>query len=215
MTDRRPLKTRSRHSARWLASLLARASVSPNSVSLAGIVFSAGAAAALASLPRSDSRGQISLLVLAAVCIQLRLLCNMLDGLIAVEGGKHTPSGILYNEIPDRIDDVLILVGAGYAVSGSAGLLLGWLAAALAIMTAYVRLLGGSLQLVQDFTGPMAKPQRMALLTVACLASIIEVIVTGYRGVVLAGALIFMIFGMCWTLYRRVHRIHRQLIGRP
>ena len=33
-------------------------------------------------------------------------LANMLDGLLAVEGGQQTKTGELYNEIPDRIADV-------------------------------------------------------------------------------------------------------------
>ena len=51
--------------------------------------------------------------------IQLRLIANLLDGLVAVEGGKRTPTGELYNEAPDRIADTAVLVGAGYAVGGS------------------------------------------------------------------------------------------------
>ena len=41
-------------------------------------------------------------------------------------------------------------------------------------MTAYIRVLGGSLGLPQDFRGPMAKPQRMAAMTVACVIGAIE-----------------------------------------
>ncbi len=32
--------------------------------------------------------------------IQLRLLCNMLDGMIAVDTNHRTKTGELYNEIP-------------------------------------------------------------------------------------------------------------------
>ena len=55
------------------------------------------------------------LLVGAAVLIQFRLLCNLFDGMVAVEGGLGTPSGILFNDFPDRIADPLILICAGYA----------------------------------------------------------------------------------------------------
>ena len=53
--------------------------------------------------------------VLAAVCVQLRLLCNLLDGMVAIEGGKQSPTGMLYNEFPDRVADSLFLVALGYA----------------------------------------------------------------------------------------------------
>ena len=29
-----------------------------------------------------------------------RLLCNLLDGMVAVEGGKRSKSGELYNDVP-------------------------------------------------------------------------------------------------------------------
>lgn len=109
------------------------------------------------------------LLLIAALCIQLRLLANMIDGLVAVEGGRGGPTGAIWNEFPDRVEDSLFLVAGGYA----AGLpWLGWLAALLAAVCAYVRLLGGTLGMPQDFGGPMAKPHRMAALTIGCLAAI-------------------------------------------
>ena len=62
--------------------------------------------------------------VATAACVQLRLLCNLLDGMVAIEGGKSTPTGALFNEIPDRLADALFLVPLGYAggyIRGSAG----------------------------------------------------------------------------------------------
>ena len=42
---------------------------------------------------------------------------------------------------------------------------LGWLGALAAAVTAYIRVLGGSLGLPQDFRGPLAKPHRMVVMT--------------------------------------------------
>ena len=50
---------------------------------------------------------------------------------------------------------------------------LGWFCALLAAICAYVRLLGGTLGQPQDFGGPMAKPHRMAALTIGCLVATI------------------------------------------
>ena len=104
----------------------------------------------------------------AIVCIQMRLVCNLLDGMVAVEGGKGSPAGVIYNDAPDRVADVLILVGAGYSGAGEPGVVkifamlpLGWCAACVALGTAYVRTLGASLMGVHDFRGPMAKQHRM------------------------------------------------------
>src|SRR5215475_6504615 len=93
--------------------------------------------------PFSQPAMRAALLVVAAAGIQLRLLCNLLDGMVAVEGGRGTKSGEVFNDAPDRLADVLIFVGAGYALRwpdwGSA---LGWAAAVVAVLTAYVRILG-------------------------------------------------------------------------
>ena len=40
----------------------------------------------------------------------------MLDGMVAIEGGRQTKSGEIFNDLPDRIADALIFVCAGYAV---------------------------------------------------------------------------------------------------
>lgn len=110
-------------------------------------------------------------LVGVAACIQLRLLCNLLDGMVAIEGGKQSATGALYNEVPDRLADSAFLVALGYAIELD---WLGWYAALAAALTAYIRVLGGSLGLAQDFRGPQAKPHRMAVLTAGCLIGAVE-----------------------------------------
>ena len=110
-------------------------------------------------------------LVVAAICVQLRLLCNLLDGMVAIEGGRRSAVGALFNEIPDRIADSLFIVALGYAIDTA---WLGWAGALAAAVTAYIRVLGGSLGLPQDFRGPQAKPHRMAVLTAGCLIGAIE-----------------------------------------
>jgi phosphatidylglycerophosphate synthase len=76
----------------------------------------------------------------------------MFDGMVAVEGGFKTKSGEIYNELPDRFADVLILAGAGYSLPSSPLLqTLGWMAAALAVITAYVRAMGVAAGTAQYF----------------------------------------------------------------
>jgi len=158
--NRRPLKSRSSGWARALSAALARTAITPNQISVASVVFAAaGAWALLAS-------GAPWALLICAACIQLRLVCNLIDGMVAVEGGKSSAVGGLYNEIPDRAADSVLIVAAGYA-AGVAWL--GWCGALFAVGTAYIRALGGALGLPQDFRGPMAKQHRMALLTIGCL----------------------------------------------
>src|SRR5438874_12679249 len=111
---RRPLRTRQRRWAIAMARGLAGIGVRPNPVSIASVVFAALGAAALVASSSAPPRARALLLVAAAAAIQLRLLCNMLDGMLAVEGGFHGKLGDLYNEVPDRIADSLFLIGAGY-----------------------------------------------------------------------------------------------------
>lgn len=162
--NRRPLKTRSQAWARNLAANIAQRGFTPNQISLAGIGF------ALIGFTFLYGAGHwpagLIFLIPAAVCVQARLLCNLLDGLVAVEGGKKERGGELFNEVPDRIEDTLFLVGAGFACGN---LSLGWLCAVLAVFTAYIRALGASFGQAQDFGGPCAKPHRMFLLTIALL----------------------------------------------
>jgi phosphatidylglycerophosphate synthase len=184
-----------------------RLGVRPNHVSLAGVGFAVLAAAALVAVPKAGGAVQVALLVGAALAIQLRLLSNLLDGLIAVEGGLRSKTGELYNEVPDRIADVLILAGAGYA-GGSPEL--GLAAGAAAVLTAYVRVLAGSLGATQRFSGPMAKPHRMAVLTAACLLSLIEV-ATGFEGRVLLAALAVILVGSLLTFALRLRALALEL----
>ncbi len=204
---RRPLKTRQRAWAQSLARILTRTGISPNAISLASLVFAIAAGVCLAWTVQDDGMARSLLFLAAAACIQLRLLCNMLDGLVAVEGGKRTVYGEIFNDMPDRFADVAILVGAGYSIASfSWGHELGWLAATLAVITAYVRLLGGSMGVTQYFIGPMAKPHRMALLTAACVLSVFENYL-GLEGKTIALALIVMVIGMIVTCVRRTARI--------
>lgn len=163
--NRRPLKSRSSAWAQRAAAWLASTAVTPNQISLASTLFAAAGAAALLLLAAPWS------MLLCAVCIQLRLVCNLLDGMVALEGGKKSAVGGLYNEIPDRVADSLFIVAVGYAAGQP---WLGWCGALLAACTAYIRTLGGALGLAQDFRGPMAKQHRMATLTTACLLGAAE-----------------------------------------
>jgi len=213
--SRRPLKTRSRAWAIRLAAALARAGVSPNAISLASILFAAIAAAALAATGNVGDGWRAVLALAAAAGIQLRLLCNLLDGMVAVEGGRRTKSGELFNDVPDRIADAMIFVGAGYGLPWPGwGGALGWAAALLAVLTAYVRMLGGAVGLAQDFCGPMAKQHRMAIMTGACLLAIGEGAVADYRGRVLGLALVVIAVGSLLTSGRRLIRIKRRLEAR-
>ena len=202
-TPRRQLATRYAAWPRALSRGLAGAGVKPNAVSVAGVMIGVVASAAFVLAPALHQSGQVAALIVAAAAIQLRLLCNLLDGLLAVEEGLKERTGDVYNDLPDRVADVVILLGAGYSIRHLAyGPALGWAAALLAVFTAYVRLLGGSLGLTQHFVGPMAKQHRMFTLTVTSLLAALETFLAWPPRVMLAG-LVTIVAGSFVTVVRR------------
>ncbi|MBV8425318.1 MAG: CDP-alcohol phosphatidyltransferase family protein [Candidatus Eremiobacteraeota bacterium] len=211
--ERRPLATRNKPWAKALAARLAAMGVSPNAVSLASVAFAAVAGVALGASSVATGVARVALLLAGAACVQLRLLCNMIDGMIAVEGGKRSIYGDLYNDAPDRFADVAILVGAGYGTGTQWGLELGWAAAVMAVMTAYVRVLGGALGVTQHFCGPMAKPHRMATVTVAAILATGEPL-WHRQGLVFAVALGAIAIGAVFGFARRLQLISQELRAR-
>ncbi len=200
-SNRRPIAARGSAWAQRLAAALARSAVTPNQISVASIVFAAIGAALLIEWPGAAG------LVLCALCIQLRLVCNLLDGMVAMEGGKRSAVGKIYNEFPDRVADSLLFIAAGYACGYP---WLGWLGALLAALTAYVRVFGGSLGFIQDFRGPLAKQQRMAVLTLACLLGAAETFWHAERYALLASSALIAV-GSLLTCIARTRAIAAQL----
>jgi hypothetical protein len=91
--------------------------------------------------------------------------------------------------------------------------ILGWSAAVLAVLTAYVRELGRGLGLPADFSGPMAKPHRMAVLTLACALAAAEPL-WGWQGQVMTVALGLITLGAAVTVVRRTLGLARRLKAR-
>lgn len=208
---RRPLKVRETGLAKSIARSLSQKNITPNQISITSVLFAAMGAVCLLLSGHFSGNAAMVLLLLASVAIQARLLCNLFDGMVAVEGGKSTPSGELFNDIPDRIADPLLLVSAGYAVSASGwGVELGWCAGLLAVMTAYVRTLSSSIGTPVNFAGPMAKQHRMATLTIACVLAAVEAVTSGTQWVLLL-ALALIVIGSVVTVVNRAVAAWRYL----
>ena len=210
--DRRPIATRDRKWAQAATAWLSSRNVSPNAISIAGMC--ACIAAGLALGLTSVEYNRIFWLI-AAVGAQLRLTANMLDGMVALVSGRASKVGELYNEVPDRVSDAAVFIGAGYAWGGNVAL--GYIATILAIFTAYVRAAGKIAGAPNEFCGPMAKQHRMLVITIACLYSVIvprswQIFHFGnFELSVMALALIVIIAGCLVTVVRRLQRIARGL----
>src|SRR5438094_1406574 len=110
--DRRPIATRNQKWAQAVTVWLASRNVSPNAISIAGMCACIIGGIALGVTSISDYR---VLWLIAALGAQLRLTANMLDGMVALASGRASKVGELYNEIPDRVSDAAVFVGAVFA----------------------------------------------------------------------------------------------------
>lgn len=211
---RRPIAARGTRWAAAVAAALARRGVSPNAISAASVLFAAGTAAALVAAREVVGAARAVLLIAAALAIPLRLLANLFDGMVAVEGGRRSASGEIWNELPDRISDALCLVAAGYATPSVVWApVAGWSAALLAVLTAYVRTLGVAAGASASFIGPAAKQQRMVLLALALVAAAGEAF-TGAADRALPWTLAAVGALSLVTAARRTRRIVAELEGR-
>ncbi len=203
--DRRPIAARGLRPVMAAADWLVRRGASPNGISVAGAIAACLAGVAFA-LTRQVPGAARPLWLLGAALVQARLMANLLDGMVAIGRGVASATGELFNEVPDRVSDTAVLVGLGWAAGQLA---LGFAAALAAMATAYIRAIGKGLGQPSDFSGPMAKQQRMALVTF--LAVVCAVLPAGW----IAGwpqiALWLVTLGALLTAARRLAHIARAL----
>jgi phosphatidylglycerophosphate synthase len=139
----------------------------------------------------------------------------MLDGMVALAFGRTSKIGELYNEVPDRISDAAVFIGAGFAWGGN--VVLGYGATILAIFTAYVRAAGKIAGAPNEFCGPMAKQHRMFVITLIGLYSAIfprswqTIAFNDSRMGLITLGLLVIVIGSVITVIRRLDRIARAL----
>jgi phosphatidylglycerophosphate synthase len=164
--SRRPIAEPLRHTARFATGRCVKWGVHPDVISYLSVVAAAGAGVGFAF----SGRWRWLLVVAPLFCV-LRLWCNMLDGMVALAGGKASLRGEIVNELPDRVSDVLIF--AGVAHSGWVNPFLGYWAAILALLTAYVGTLAQAVTGRRRFEGVMSKQYRMLALVVGSVVTLI------------------------------------------
>lgn len=217
-TERREIPQRTAGWASRAADVMASAGLTPNQISVLSVVFAAIGAALFVASAHLDTPARSAVLLFGALMLPMRLLANMLDGMLAVEKGMHSPVGDLYNEVPDRLSDALVLAAVGYATadvwmagSTNVGVALGWFAALAAVLTAYVRSLGAANGTGNFFQGPMAKPARMWGIVAAALLSLAEPLTPLPQGTVFAVALVVVSVGSVATVVVRLRLIARHM----
>ncbi|MEU3741036.1 CDP-alcohol phosphatidyltransferase family protein [Streptomyces sp. NPDC032198] len=152
---------------------LARREVSPDTLTVAGVLCAAGAAASLAWLP-------VPLAALpVAVLLAARLAFANLDGALARDTGRMTRRGALMNELGDRAADLLVMAGfltlAPLWLVATAGLA--------ATLPSWVSLAGAAAGAPRLNGGPVGKTERCALAVLAAASGwavpVLAVIATG------------------------------------
>jgi phosphatidylglycerophosphate synthase len=200
MNNRRDVSSRNTKFAKRAAFWIANRNISPNTISVFSIVFSLFTLISFYLDSVSYLNHQVAM-ILAIVGIQGRLIMNLLDGMVAIEFNKKSLVGGLYNEVPDRISDTLIIFGSGLLVAKyQFGMDLAYLAIILSAFTAYIRTLGASLNCPHFFSGPMAKQHRMALISISCVIGIWYIPIFYI-------VLILMNVGLLITCARRLNKI--------
>lgn len=197
LADSAPISFRRPNRVRQLARLLAAWNIQAHHLAVAGVLCAAAAAGLMLQSPWWALG--------AALCIQLRRLCQRLACLLDGDLARRTAAGRLYQELPDRIADPLLMVAAGYAAGWPA---LGWFGALAATLAAFVRVLGALCQPAQDLHGPMSGQHRLTVLTMACLLHAMSHALPWMAfgvGIIAAGALLNCVL--------RTRRLARTLLG--
>jgi archaetidylinositol phosphate synthase len=152
--------------------------------------------------------GSRSLLIIAIILTLLRMTLNTLDGVMAIQRGKHSLTGEIVNALPDRYSDIFVV--AGIALSP---LCRGWLGlAALSTMflVSYTGMLGKAIGVSWQHQGPMGKVERMVTMMVFALFQFL--LLPTRQGINLAGITatpmemamgLFVILGQ-YTVFRRL-----------
>jgi phosphatidylglycerophosphate synthase len=212
--DRRPIAARNFRIMHRIAEWLATKDITANQISIFGLVCGVFAGVCL-TLTAYTTNGQWLFWLLAAVFIELRLLANLFDGMVAILQQKASPLGELYNEAPDRVSDAAVCIGLGCAAGSVFSL--GMIAALLATWTAYVRAIGAVAGAKQHYSGIMAKQTRMQIIVgmallcmiLSCKGIYTPVLFDQLRLPVLT--LLVIIFGCISTIVHRFSRIAADL----
>ena len=206
--SRRPIADLFRRTAHAAVRGAVKARIHPDVFSYASIV-----SAAIAAYCFWRSLATPVLLLAAIAFAFLRLWLNMFDGMVALAAGKASKRGEIINDLPDRVSDVLIFVGVAH--SGWCNPFLAYWVAIFAVIVAYVGLFGQAVGVQREFSGVMAKPWRIVMLSLGALATYVAVETDNPTSVGqwtwIDGANALILIGCVQTIFVRLSRIFRAL----
>ncbi len=142
-----------------MAELLLRMGLTPNALTMTGVVLSVGAGLAII-------RGR---LISAGILLLAGGLCDILDGSMARRGGKSTVRGAFLDSTLDRVSEIAVFFGLLLYWNGNLAFQ-AWTFLALtgSLMTSYARARAEGLGLSAK-VGLLERPERVILLILALL----------------------------------------------
>ena len=155
---------RMKPAAQRLVRPLVEASVS-RGVSADALTLAAVPVAAAGGVCLALSDDLPALLLLVPVLAMLRLVLNLVDGQVARQTHTSHPMGEMWNELGDRLADVLFI--GGLAFVPGVGPLLALSAAMAAVLASYVGITARAAGAPRAYGGVMSKPGRMIVLAAA------------------------------------------------
>ncbi len=191
------LKPASQRLVEPLADGLARRRVSPDLISAAAVVTAAIGGACLAG-----STAMPSLLLVVPFLAAARLILNLLDGMVARRTGTARPMGEVWNEVGDRLGDIVFIGALALVPEVGPGLALG--AAMAAVLASYAGLATRAAGGRRLYGGVLSKPGRMIVLAVAAPLAFLA----GDPRILAVAAAILLVGGVVTLLQRLRTALH-------
>jgi phosphatidylglycerophosphate synthase len=155
MHDRRPVPGRKWKITDFFVDVLISMKITPNIASLIGMFLGILSGIVFVFTNKIQNIAWIT----GAILVFLRSAFNIFDGMIAEKTGRSTKWGGFVNEFTDRIADIAMFVGFGYASYSSP--LWGYLSTIGALVVSNIRLTGKAYGTNMYYGGIMSKPVRM------------------------------------------------------
>lgn len=176
-----------------LAHFIINKNISPNVLTITGVLINA-VGGVLIAFGSTAPAGINWIHVLAGVVILIANIFDMLDGTVARMAGQVSKFGAFLDSVTDRYSDIILFSGAitYFALRQDIPfVLISAIALVGAVMTSYTRARAESVFPGKFNAGYMERPERIVILTIACLFSRLYV-----------GMLFIAIFGNLTTFHR-------------
>lgn len=164
-----------------LVKLLIKLKITPNIITLIGLVINIMAAIIFIIGAEYGERGDLSYIGWGGGVILFAGLFDMLDGQVARIGNMATKFGALYDSVLDRYSELFMFLGICYYLVGQhyfISSLIGFIAMIGSMMVSYVRARAEGLD-IECKDGLMQRPERIIIISVS---GILCGVVSAYTG---------------------------------